>query len=132
MLLLDTDVISHMMRGTSRPGLEEAIVAVPPKDRVVSAITVAEVLYGLEKRGGLEHLRRRVEQELFSRMPVLPFDGEAARVYAALRVELERARTPLDEGDMQIAAIALSRGLRLLTGNGRHFRRIEGLELIEF
>jgi predicted nucleic acid-binding protein len=39
---------------------------------------------------------------------------------------------PLDESDLQIAAIALSRGLRLLTGNGRHFRRVPGLELAEF
>jgi len=54
MLLLDTDAVSHLIRGTSRPGLEEALLGLPVEDRFLSAITVAEVLYGIEKRGGME------------------------------------------------------------------------------
>jgi predicted nucleic acid-binding protein len=132
MLLLDTDAVSHLTRGTLRPGLQEAVLAVPEEELFISAITVAELLYGLEKHGGRENARRRLELEVFSRLPILPFDEDAARIYASLRADLECAGTPLDESDLQIAAIALSRGLRLLTGNGRHFRRVPGLELAEF
>ena len=132
MLLLDTDALSHFLRGTYRPGLAEAIVNVPPDRRYISATTLGEILYGLERRPGLEVIRRRLEAEVLPRLTVLPFDEEAARIYARLRADLERARIPLNEPDLQIAAVALSRNLRLLTGNGRHFRRIEGLELVEF
>jgi tRNA(fMet)-specific endonuclease VapC len=130
-LLLDTDALSHLLRGTDRGGLVAKIAAVPPDRRFLSAVALGELLYGLERRG-LEALRRRLEREFLARIEVLPFDEAAAREYARVRVELERARMPLAEADLQIAAIALSRGLRLLTGNGKHFRRIEGLELEEF
>ena len=132
MLLFDTDALSHLLRGTYRPGLVEAIVEVPPERRYIAATTLGEILYGLERQPGLDKVRHRLEAEVLPRIAVLPFEAEAARVYARLRADLERARIPLSEPDLQIAAVALSRGLRLLTGNGRHFRRIEGLELVEF
>lgn len=127
-LLLDTDALSHLLRGSDRGGLIRKIAAVPPGDRYLSAITVGELLYGLTRRP-VPALRRRFEQEVLARVQVLPFDEAAARVYARVRVELEGRRAPLAEADLQIAAIALSQGLRLLTGNAKHFSRIEGLEL---
>jgi len=45
-------------------------------------------------------------------MTILPFDEDTARVYAPLRAKLERAGASLRDSDLQIAAIALSRGLR--------------------
>ncbi len=130
-LLLDTDAISHLLRGTPRGELVSKIAAVAPEDRYISAITMGELLYGLERRSR-EALRERFEQEFLARIEVLPFDAEAARVYARLRAELERRRLPLAEADLQIAAIAVSRELPLLTGNVKHFGRIEGLELEGF
>jgi predicted nucleic acid-binding protein len=110
----------------------EAILAVPQDHRFISALTLGELLYGLERKPGADRLRRRLEADFLPLITVLPFDAEAARIYARIRAQLERAGVPLSEADLQIAAIALSRGLRLLTGNARHFRRIEGLELVEF
>jgi len=130
-LLLDTDAISHLLRGTDRGGLVGTIAAVAPEDRYIAAVTLGELLYGLERRS-LAAVRQRFEREFLARIEVLPFDAEAARVYARLRAELERRRTPLAEADLQIAAIAVSRGLRLLTGNVKHFGRIEGLEIEGF
>lgn len=132
MLLLDTDALSHLLRGTPRPGLVEAVAAVPMQQRYLSAVSLGELLYGLQRMTRPQRLRQRLEKEFLARIEVLPFDEAAARVYAQVRADLERARTSLAEADLQIASIALSRNLRLLTGNARHFRRIEGLELSVF
>ena len=59
----------------------------------------------------------------------MPFDREAAEVYGPLRAELERQGRPLAAPDLQIAAIALSRDLTLITGNVRHFGRVPGLRV---
>ncbi|MGB7512494.1 MAG: type II toxin-antitoxin system VapC family toxin [Pelodictyon phaeoclathratiforme] len=59
----------------------------------------------------------------------LPFDGNAARQFGKIRAELARAGTPIGPYDLQIAAIALSRGLTLVTHNTREFSRVAGLYL---
>ena len=60
---------------------------------------------------------------------MLPFDVAAARRYGEVRAELERLGTPLAEADLRIGAIALSRGLTVVTGNVRHFQRIPELSV---
>ena len=71
----------------------------------------------------------RLKKALLPNLPVLPFDGDAARRYGEVRAELERQGTPLGEADLRIGAIALSRGLTVVTGNIRHFQRIPGLSV---
>jgi tRNA(fMet)-specific endonuclease VapC len=58
---------------------------------------------------------------------VLPFDERAAEVYGPLRARLEAEGRRLDEPDMRIASIALSRELTFVTGNVRHFDRVPDL-----
>ena len=53
----------------------------------------------------------------------------AARRYGEVRTELERRGTPLGDADLRIAAIALARGLTVVTGNIRHFQRVPGLQV---
>jgi tRNA(fMet)-specific endonuclease VapC len=60
---------------------------------------------------------------------VLPFDEHAAARYGALKADLERQGQVIGELDMQIAAVTLSRGLRLVTHNQAHFARIPDLAL---
>jgi tRNA(fMet)-specific endonuclease VapC len=58
-----------------------------------------------------------------------PFDGNAAYHFGRIRAELSKAGTPIGPCDLQIAAIALSHGLTLLTHNTREFSRVAGLNL---
>lgn len=71
----------------------------------------------------------RIENTLLAELPVLPFDALAARRYGEVRAELEEGGTPIGDADMRIAAIALARGLKVVTGDERHFRRVRGLEV---
>jgi tRNA(fMet)-specific endonuclease VapC len=69
---------------------------------------------------------RRVREALTLAALILPFDAEAAEVHGPLRADLERQRRRIDEPDLRIASIALSRGMTLVTGSVRHFRRVPG------
>lgn len=131
MLLIDTDAISHLARGKDRGDLIDKLSSVPPDKRYMSAVTLAELLFGLERKKPGPRLRQRL-RTVIEKVPVLPFDEEAAKVYARIRAQVERVGQPLPHADLQIAAIAMSRGLRLLTGNARHFGRIKGLPIEAF
>ena len=63
----------------------------------------------------------RVREIVFQVQTILPFDERAAEVYGPLRAQLESEGRRLDEPDLRIASIALSRDLTLVTGNVRHF-----------
>jgi predicted nucleic acid-binding protein len=61
----------------------------------------------------------------------LPFDLEVARVHAQLMAALPRNET-IGAHDIQIAATALSHGFSVLTGNGRDFRKLAGVSVLDF
>jgi len=130
MVLLDTDVISHLLRGTAPPSLVAALGRVPVDRRFVCAITVGEIAYGFEKAGPrYEALWQELERRFLRRVEVLPFDDAAARVYGRLRVEVERRAIPLSDRDLRVASIALARDMELATLNREHFEKTPGLRL---
>ena len=61
----------------------------------------------------------------FTRAPVLPFDAAAAAVYDTLVAQRVRLRRM----DLRIAAIALARGLVVVTRNTQDFGRVPGLQI---
>ena len=127
MILLDTDAISHLLRSVPPAQLAERVHAVPLRNRFLSAISVAEILYGIERTRQHEHIRMVLETRFIARVEVLPFDLDAARVFGRIKAYLSSAGTPVAVPDLCIAATALSRDLTLVTGNESHFRRVPGL-----
>ena len=128
MYLLDTDVLSNLLKRSPSIDLIVKLAAVPAERQFTSSITLGELIYGARRRGSLAHdYLRRIETRLLPDLPVLPFDSAAAWRYGAVRTELERRGLPLGDADLRIAAIALARNLTVVTGNVRHFQRIPGL-----
>ena len=128
MYLLDTDILSNLLKRTPSTALIAKLASIPPEHQFTSSITLGELIYGanrLHERSGV--LLERIESRLLPNLPALPFDGAAARRYGEVRAELERRGTPIGEADLRIGAIALARELTVVTGNVRHFRRIPGL-----
>lgn len=129
--LLDTNTVSYILKGISpaaRAHLER-VGTRNDQDAAVSTVTVAEVLYGLEKIGaGLQ--RRKVVELFFSTLTVCPWDQSAAEAFAQLRTRQESRGKPLGPYDLQIAAHALALGA-VLVSHDRAFRHVTGLTGLE-
>ena len=128
MYLLDTDILSNLLRPTPSTSLISKLAATPLERQFTSSITLGELVHGaLRSRARREELLERLGRVLLPNLPVLPFDSAAARRYGEIRAGLENAGTPLGDADLRIGAIALVRSLTVVTGNVRHFQRIPGL-----
>jgi tRNA(fMet)-specific endonuclease VapC len=128
MYCFDTDVLSAVLRRDPPLYLIRRLAQVPPTDQATTTINLGELLYGAAKRGS-ERLVRQAREVVSTAAVILPFDTEAAEVYGPLRAQLEGEGRRLDEPDLRIASIALSRGLIVVTGNVRHFARVPGLDI---
>lgn len=125
--LLDTNIISYWMRGEQR--LIKRLQQYAPAELSLSTITLAEILYGIEKSPFKKRERRTKIEQISSVLEIYPFDEAATARYAGIRVQLEKKGRPISERDTQIAAIALSNGLVLVTHNVKEFHRIDGLKI---
>ena len=123
--LLDTDTISYFLRDEGLVG--EKIRTHKPSEIAVSAITIAELRFGADKRKSNRiHLLIDTVGRTFR---VLPFDEQAAQRFGVVAANLERSGQEIGSLDCMIAAHALSQGLTLVTRNVVHFKRIRGLKM---
>jgi tRNA(fMet)-specific endonuclease VapC len=125
MYLLDTNIVSYWMRG-HRPLLNR-IKSHSPKDLSISTITLAEIYYGIEKSPAKKKERRKKIEQIRSILEVYPFDEAAAGKYGIIRAQLEKQSVVISERDLQIASIAVSKGLWVITHNVKEFNRVENL-----
>jgi tRNA(fMet)-specific endonuclease VapC len=123
--MLDTDMSSYLIKGTSPP-LDARLQTLRPEQTCISAITRAELLFGVRRKVGAYRLSRLVDQFLF-RIKSLPWDDAAADHFAAIAAELLSAGTPIGSMDAMIAGHARSVGAVLVTNNTRHHSRVSGL-----
>jgi tRNA(fMet)-specific endonuclease VapC len=120
--LLDTDIASFIIKARS-PEVEARLAAVPPDRVCVSAVTRAELIYGLKRLSPTHRLHIAVRQ-FFRIVRVLAWDADAADWYAEIRHQLTTTGQLIGEMDMMIAAHALAIGAVLVTNNTRHFARV--------
>lgn len=125
--LLDTDTCSYAIRGTFAM-LDTRLAAAKAGTLAVSAVTRAELMFGLAKRGNPRALSRLVHGFL-DRITVVSWDSAAADRFAQLRAQLERAGTPIGIFDTMIAGHALALNAVLVTNNSKHFQKAKALEL---
>jgi tRNA(fMet)-specific endonuclease VapC len=94
----------------------------------ISAITLSELLHGVEKSAAPER-NLAVVENFCSRLDVLPYGSKASVHYGQIRAGLERQGLPIGVNDLHIAAHARSEGLTLVSNNLREFQRVDGLML---
>ncbi|WP_301100536.1 type II toxin-antitoxin system VapC family toxin [Propionivibrio sp.] len=121
--MLDTDTASYLIKGRS-PSIESKLAALSPSMVCISAMTRAELQYGL-KHLPAEHRLHLAVRQFLKFIRVLPWDAEAADWYAEIRHQLTRSGQLIGELDTMIAAHSLSAGAVLVTNNSRHYERIE-------
>jgi tRNA(fMet)-specific endonuclease VapC len=124
--LLDTNMASYVIKGNI-PRVRQRLVKVPMAQVAISAVTEAELRFGVARRPEAARLETAVEEFLL-RVDSLPWDSAAARNYAQVRAALEREGKPMGNLDMMIAAHALAVQAVLVTSD-RVFRRVEQLKI---
>ena len=135
MIVLDTNVLSELMRAAPSPPVLRWLAKQTPARVFTTAIAQAEILYGLgllpagKRRAALEAAATEMfEQDFPGR--ILPFDSGAARVFPQVVFARRKAGRPCTRFDAQIAAIARCRGAALATRNIDDFKHC-GVALID-
>lgn len=135
MILLDTNVLSELMRPAPSAAVIAWIGGQSAASLFLSAITEAELRYGLALLPNGQRQRRLLDQveamlaEDFAGR-ILPFDRPAAAAYARIAAGRRLSGRPISQADAQIAAVALSRGAAVATRNVADFLEC-GVEVID-
>jgi predicted nucleic acid-binding protein len=134
MIVIDTNVVSEIVKWSPSPAVMTWFSTQKPHDLYTTTITQAEILYGTEllpqgrRRTALQNAMARVFDETFAGR-VLPFDEGSAYAFAMIAARHRLSGRTIGELDSQIAGIALSRGASLATRNVADFEG-SGVELI--
>lgn len=123
--LLDTDTVSFALRGQGDVG--GRIRSRKPSDLSISAITLAELRYGADRKGSRK-LHALIDA-FTSAIEVVSFDGHAAADFGRIGSVLADRGTPIGEFDVLIAAHAVALRRTLVTNNVRHFSKVPGLSV---
>lgn len=126
MIILDTNVVSELMRASPSQAVLDWIAGQPMADLFTTTITQAEILFGValladgRRRAGLAQAAGQMFAEDFAGR-VLAFDASAAQAFAPIAAARRRAGRPIAAFDAQIAAIAFASGAVLATRNVADF-----------
>ena len=131
MILLDTNVVSELMRRSPDPAVEAWVMGHAVEALFFSAVGEAELRYGatvLPAGRRRETLTSDIEAMLHDAFEnrILPFDSDAARVYASIAAARCVAGRAFSQADGQIVAIARSRGMTVATRNVIDFEDMGG------
>lgn len=134
MIVVDTNVISELMRPTPASAVADWVRAHSQRDLYTTSVTVAEIRYGIERldAGRRKELFTSTADDIFATFDeyILPFDQAAAIQYAAIVGARDRAGLPIDGFDAQIAAICRTHKAVLATRNVKDFHGT-GIEITD-
>jgi predicted nucleic acid-binding protein len=134
MIVLDTNVLSELLRTAADPAVLQWVAAQVPGSIHTTAVTQAEMLYGArqlavgkKQQQLLAGVTAMFNEDFAER--VLPFDSDAADAYSRIAAERKRSGKPISQFDAQIAAITRANGGVLATRNVGDFKDC-GIEVI--
>ena len=123
--LLDTNICVLLIRKKSQQVFTK-LTSHPITDIGISAITVAELQYGVQKSSQPAQNQQALDQFLLP-LTIIPLDEHDAAAYGRIRAHLEAQGLPIGALDMIIAAQAIRYNLILVTNNEREFAHVPGL-----
>lgn len=123
MILLDTDICIEILRGNQgvidrRYQTDERVA--------ISFMTVGELYYGAEKSKNSSKNKNIIDEFILT-IDIINTDIEILRKFGELKSNLHKKSTPLADADILIAATCISKCNKLITGNIKHFERINDL-----
>ena len=125
--MLDTDTCAFILRRTS-DALLARIQVVPVAQQVMSVVTYAELLYGVQVSSKKKANQAAVDA-LAGHLAILAWPQDAAMRYAEIRADLKKKGSMIGANDLLIAAHARSIGAIVVTNNTKDFARVKGLRV---
>ena len=126
MIVLDTNVLSELMRPKPSPLVVTWVAKQPAAELFTTSITEAEIFYGIElltkgkrREGLLAAAEAMFAEDLAGR--IFGFESDAARVFSKIAAHRRALGRPISQADAQIAAIAQVRAAKLATCNVADF-----------
>jgi tRNA(fMet)-specific endonuclease VapC len=127
--MLDTDTCIFLMRGES-PVLAARVQSVPLQQQVMSAVTFAELTYGVQASAAAKRKQNQfILDNLALHLAVLDWPQEAAQHYGEIRLDLKKRGGQLGAADLMISAHAKAMGATIVTNNTKDFGRVKGLQV---
>ncbi len=123
--MLDTNMVSYIVKGRSRAASARLLALLDDEIATLSAITVAEIRYGLARRPEAKALKALMDVFLAGVL-VLPWGRDEAETYGRVRAKLEKSGLSLGNMDMMIAAHAIVTRATLVT-NDKTFAQVDEL-----
>lgn len=132
--LLDTNIISETVRPRPDPGVIDWLERQSPEELFLSAMTIGELMRGackVKEEARREKLTKWIEEDLSQQFEsrLLPFNDASGKIWGQLMGNGHRDGKTPSAYDAQIAAIAIDRGLVLVTRNVSDFDQFE-LEIL--
>jgi len=135
MIILDTNVLSELMRLTPTPHVKGWVAKQPDAELFTTSITEAEIFFGIEllTKGKRRDVLLRAAEQVFAQDfagRILGFESDAARFFSKIAAHRRALGRPISHADAQIAAIAKAREAKLATRDVRDFSGC-GIDLID-
>ena len=129
MYLLDTNILSELIKRHPNPQLLARLSSEPASTLFTSSICIMELRYGSTLREDFEPFWQKVVQEIISRVNPVAVGEKEALVAGDILADLRKSGQTIGLEDVLIAASALTHQFSVVTGNVRHFSRIAGLQV---
>ena len=127
--LIDTDILIYSLNNNKIVNDNFLLNKNSPKS--ISIVTYGELIYGANKSKNIEKNLAKIHRiaELF---PIINISVAIMETFGDLKATLEKAGTTLDDMDLLIASTALTHNLILVTNNEKHFKRVQGLKIVNW
>jgi tRNA(fMet)-specific endonuclease VapC len=124
--LLDTDILSEILKGINPTVASNSSAYRQAFGRyTLSSVTVMEVISGLQRNQSIRRIQKFLND--ISGEEVLSFGPADGKLAGEIDGDLKRVGRPIECCDPMIAAIAITNGLELVTGNTAHYQRVQQL-----
>lgn len=129
MFLLDTNIISELIKKRPSESLLNRLVAVPATSLCTASVCLMELRYGSLRVPNGDALWNKIQKLLLTKLQIMPFTYKEALKAGEVLAGLYSTGQPIGVEDVMIASIALSNGLTVVSANTKHFSRIPGLSV---
>lgn len=127
MYLLDTNILSDLIKKRPNPNLLSRLSSLPVHTLYTSMICLMELRYGSALRDDFDRFWAKIVENIVSQIQVLPLGPKEGLIAGDLLARLRKKGQMIGLEDILISATAISHDLVLVSGNTRHFSKIEEL-----